>query len=446
MSAVIYTQQTTPAQRQPQMKRVLLVDDDPVVLRVYHDGLSSLGLEVETAQDGLAALQSLQRAKPDLMVLDLVMPKLSGVDVLKFVRGNSRLADLPVIVLSNSYAEEVAREAAAVGAQKGLLKITCDPLLLAGVIGELLDGQATTETESHLLGVFVPAPVAQVEAAPPGPVNSPPAATTPPVTPVLQTPVSAAGEVRLADPELKAKAHADFLLKAADMSAVLRAQVHAFRAAATEPDRGARLQDLRRRFEFLTATAETAGCVRIARMANALDALLLGMMDKASRITPPALDTTATAVDFLITLFQDRRDTPEPPLAPAEVLVVDDDQLSNRLVVSSLRAVQVKAQSANHPVAALNLLAATHYDLVLLDVEMPGMDGITFCRRLRMSPGYQNTPVIFVTLHSDAQTRARTVESGGNDLITKPISPSELAVKVVMHWLKHLDQSDHTVR
>jgi len=64
------------------------------------------------------------------------------------------------------------------------------------------------------------------------------------------------------------------------------------------------------------------------------------------------------------------------------------------------------------------------------------MDGIELCKRLRALPGYEKIPVIYVTLHSDFETRARTVLSGGNDLIAKPILPAELAVKVVMHLLK----------
>jgi CheY-like chemotaxis protein len=309
-------------------------------------------------------------------------------------------------------------------------------MVLAGVIGELLDGQATTGCESHLLGVFLSAPPAPAEELSPSPSISP-VARIPAAALVRQTPVSLqAEEARPIDAGFQSKAHVDFLQKAAETGAVLRAQVEALRAATSEHERAARLQDLRRRFEFLTATAETAGCERIARMSNALQALLLGMMDKATRITPSALDSIHAAVDFLVNLFEERRNAPEPPLAPAQVIVVDDDQFSNRLVVSSLRAVQIRAQSANDPVAALRLLAAKYYDLVLLDVEMPGMDGISFCRRLRTLPGYQNTPVIFVTLHSDPETRARTAESGGNDLIAKPIAPLELAVKVVMHWLK----------
>ena len=69
---------------------------------------------------------------------------------------------------------------------------------------------------------------------------------------------------------------------------------------------------------------------------------------------------------------------------------------------------------------------------------MPGgIDGIELCRRLRRLPGYETTPVIHVTIHSDLETREKSAESGGNDLIAKPVRPAELAVKVLMHVLNN---------
>jgi DNA-binding response OmpR family regulator len=82
------------------------------------------------------------------------------------------------------------------------------------------------------------------------------------------------------------------------------------------------------------------------------------------------------------------------------------------------------------------LLEQQHYDLVLLDIEMDGIDGFELSKRLRLLPGHLKTPVIFVTLHGDFETRAKTIESGGDDLIAKPLLPAELAVKTVMHLLK----------
>src|SRR2546426_12628259 len=100
------------------MKRILLVDDDPLVLRIYEQSLSRCGFKVKTAEDGLAAIKALNASIPDLMVLDLMMPKLSGVEVLRLVRSEPKLTKLPVVVLSNAYMDSAAQEAAALGAQK----------------------------------------------------------------------------------------------------------------------------------------------------------------------------------------------------------------------------------------------------------------------------------------------------------------------------------------
>src|SRR3974377_1499044 len=120
------------------MRNILLVDDDPVVLRMYKDGLVQLGAHVETAEDGLAAIQALRGRTPDVVVLDLMMPRLSGVEVLKFIRAEARLKDLPVIVLSNSYMNDLAAEAVALGVQKALLKIRCSPSVLFGMINDII--------------------------------------------------------------------------------------------------------------------------------------------------------------------------------------------------------------------------------------------------------------------------------------------------------------------
>jgi CheY-like chemotaxis protein len=71
-----------------------------------------------------------------------------------------------------------------------------------------------------------------------------------------------------------------------------------------------------------------------------------------------------------------------------------------------------------------------------LDIKMPEMDGFELCHRLRALPGYQKTPVIYITGHSDFETRAKSVLSGGDDLISKPVFPLELTVKAVAHLLK----------
>jgi CheY-like chemotaxis protein len=85
---------------------------------------------------------------------------------------------------------------------------------------------------------------------------------------------------------------------------------------------------------------------------------------------------------------------------------------------------------------ALKWLQETRFDLVLLDIKMPGMDGFELCRRLRLLPGYEKTPVIYLTSHSDFENRARSVLDGGNELIAKPVLPLELVVKAVALLLR----------
>jgi len=70
------------------MKKILLVEDDAVVVEIYRKKFLREGYLVEVAEDGLVALKQLPLVKPDLVVLDLMMPKFNGAEVLKFIRAN----------------------------------------------------------------------------------------------------------------------------------------------------------------------------------------------------------------------------------------------------------------------------------------------------------------------------------------------------------------------
>lgn len=79
---------------------VLVVEDDPSVRGLLHTLLTGEGYDVATASDGLAGLVKASSARPDLMLLDLMMPDLGGVRVLEELRGDPNLADVPVIVVT----------------------------------------------------------------------------------------------------------------------------------------------------------------------------------------------------------------------------------------------------------------------------------------------------------------------------------------------------------
>jgi len=411
------------------MCNVLLVDDDPIILCLYQERLSQRGMRVNAAADGLAAITALRAAKPDAVVLDLMMPRLSGVDVLKFIRSQAELKDLPVIVLSNSYMNQLASEAAELGVQASLLKIRCSPSLLLGAIQDVLAGKPVTQDASLLLATPSQSPPAPQSPARPGPAG--PKAPAPAVVPA-PAPAEAASEI--ADAE--AKARHSFLQNAPETCAALRNLCRAFVTAPNDNNRNLCLHNFCRRVHFITAMAGLAACHRLAQMASALEALLFELIGRPATITPSVLHTITATVDFLALLFDSARGSGFDLPFSARVLVVDDDALNNRIVVAALQRAQLNAHSTNNPLVALQWLKESHFDLVLLDIEMPGMDGFELCRRLRALPGYHHVPVIYVTSHSDFESRASSVLSGGDDLIAKPVFPLDLAVKAVAHLLK----------
>jgi len=138
------------------MTTIFLVEDDSVVVQMYRAKLLREGFGVEVAEDGLMAVKMLATVKPDVVVLDLMMPKLNGVDVLKYIRSDSALKATPVIILSNAHMTNLAQKAAAIGAERALLKSSCTPGQLIDVINDLLSGKAVESDPSKRLGVRVP--------------------------------------------------------------------------------------------------------------------------------------------------------------------------------------------------------------------------------------------------------------------------------------------------
>ncbi len=195
------------------------------------------------------------------------------------------------------------------------------------------------------------------------------------------------------------------------------------------------LSTLYKQVRFLATRAGLSGCVRIALLASAFEALLFEAVFKPGKATPSVAQTFAQAVDCLERLCQTNPGTTEV-IPKAKILVVDDDAVCNLAMVGALKRAHFEPVSVDDPQKALDMAQTGRYDVVFLDINMPVMNGFQVCERLRGMPEYRETPVIFITSFGDFQNRARSILSGGNDLIPKPISPVELVLKTTIRLLQ----------
>src|SRR6266566_4407147 len=109
------------------MKKMLIIDDDRIVASIYRNRFQAEGFQVQLADDGESGLAAVKQFRPDLVILDLMLPKLSGVEVLKRIRADQTTKALPVIILSNAYLTGAVQDAWNAGANQCVVKASCTP-------------------------------------------------------------------------------------------------------------------------------------------------------------------------------------------------------------------------------------------------------------------------------------------------------------------------------
>lgn len=112
-------------------------------------------------------------------------------------------------------------------------------------------------------------------------------------------------------------------------------------------------------------------------------------------------------------------------------LVVDDSPTMRQLVAVALSRIdQIRVTEAIDGVDAIKKLQVTPFDLFLIDVNMPNMDGFKLLSHVRADPTHHKTPIVVITTQDEQQDRDRAMALGANIYITKPIQASELMVVV----------------
>jgi CheY-like chemotaxis protein len=392
------------------MKKILIVEDDQIIANVYRNKFSLEGFQVEIALDGQKGLDAARALRPDAIILDLMLPKMTGVELMKQIRAEPGMGGVPVIVFSNIYLTSMVQEAWKAGATKCLSKTNCTPKQVIEAVRSALASKEGSSAPS----------AAPARAKTPADLNAETAADAP----------------ANSDAEFEAKLRASFIAGLPATLAELRSRLQGLIKASGEPARISQLHELYRRIHALTGNAAIVGLVRIAQMSDALEALLKELHEKPKNVNPSTLRTVAAAVDFLGVLFErglmpERQDAPPP-----KILVVDDEAISRRALTYALEKARLQSVSVEDPLLAYKMLTESAFDLIFLDIDMPGMNGFELCAKVRGLPAYKKTPVVFVTSLNDFESRAQSSMSGGNDFIGKPFLFIELTVKALVYVLR----------
>ncbi len=109
-------------------KKILIIEDEELLLNLLKNKLSELGYEVFTAIDGLQGLEGIKELAPDLVLLDIVMPKMGGFEVLEKKQEDDSIKNIPVIIISNSGQPVELEKAKQLGVNDWLVKTEFDPI------------------------------------------------------------------------------------------------------------------------------------------------------------------------------------------------------------------------------------------------------------------------------------------------------------------------------
>lgn len=116
------------------------------------------------------------------------------------------------------------------------------------------------------------------------------------------------------------------------------------------------------------------------------------------------------------------------------VLVVDDEPINREIAIDLLDEFSAMVDLAQDGLEALALASGKRYDLILMDLQMPRMDGLEASRRIRQLPGYEDVPILAITANLDEEIKSYCNTAGINDVLTKPVMP-RLFNATVREWL-----------
>jgi CheY-like chemotaxis protein len=127
------------------MAKILVVEDDPLMSRMYQKIFSFEGYEVEMAGDGEEGVEKVRSTKPTLVLMDIMMPKMNGLQALEKLKADPETKAIPVVMLTNLAGQQDAETALSKGAIKYIIKSEFEPKQVVNMVKEILAGYTRNE-------------------------------------------------------------------------------------------------------------------------------------------------------------------------------------------------------------------------------------------------------------------------------------------------------------
>jgi DNA-binding response OmpR family regulator len=429
--------------------RLLAVDDDPISRVAVTFALKKAFEQPDLASDGEEAFTLAAREAYDVIFLDVQMPGMDGFELCSKIR-QTEINKVTPVVFVTMMKDFDARAKSVVSGGNDLIgkpflpfEITVKALTFAlrrrltacGIaVGAGVPTEAQSEVTEEAKETVAETTPTSIDSAPANAAvleKGSTRATEPPL-PVAAATVSVAHSVAApGEPSPEA-----LRAMALEGLAKLREQ---FQLIADNQDENARANMLAALYtdaKSLTLNLNSRALRPVFQVSSVLEALLKKIHDKPASSTPSALKTVESAIDLLADLCLSEV-KPEFADEPAiSILVVDDDLLTRRAITGALQMAFLKPDNVGDGESAVAKALDKHYDVVFMDVQMPGMDGFAACTNIRKTAANRETPVVFVTSATDFKSRERSTESGGSDYVTKPFLFQELNLKALTFALR----------
>lgn len=164
-------------------------------------------------------------------------------------------------------------------------------------------------------------------------------------------------------------------------------------------------------------------------LGSELSSLAVEACHRSEPVPPGTLETLDNAVRAITTFLDPQNVRKAAELPRPRVLCVDDDRDLLETMAITLRSASYELITATDATQALATLKARPFDLVILDIGLPEMDGHEVCRKVRNLSGCESIPIVFVTGNSSEADQVKAMDSGGTDFLAKPFQAADLALK-----------------